>query len=225
MKIILIFLLICCINHTYAATDLDGCYLSSPDDVFIQISHDTLWVKLPSSNADDSTEKILAKCLMKEIDQNFLEINSIESPFDILSQAEQVIYLNTIRKNHGAENDSIAISFDFPYQGEIEIHIYPNMFGSITFLWSPNHKTIVLPKMDSFGYDLYNPLCELQVNEMSKNCVIFSFDAPIQPKGDDIQINQPAFDESLARLYDIRGEYLIVLEDGIMWNGKKYKKQ
>lgn len=221
MKTILMLLCLCCISHTYAATALDGYYLSSSEDVFIQISRDTLWVKLPSSNADDSAEKILAKCLMKKIDQEFIEINSIQSPLDILCQAEHVI-----RKTKKIENDSIAISFDFPnYQGKIEIHIYPNILGDIMFLWSSDHKTIILPKMDSFYYDLYNPLYELQVNGISRNYVIFSFDTPIQSKGDDILINQPAFDESLVKLYDIKGEYLRVLEDGIMWNGKKYKRQ
>lgn len=164
----------------------------------------------------------LAKCSIKRIGDNFIELNS-EHPVDIVRKSMRIVqeYDSTLIHNK-------QVVFDFPCQRKVEIEVITNKFKHLNLEYSSHNRSLILPvQTQSFSYIIY--LKELPMPILGSVCFgIIQYDPLQEIKFEDdkniIHIYLPAINDTFFERFFIQGEYAIICGDSINWKGNVFIK-
>jgi hypothetical protein len=171
----------------------------------------------------------LAKCTIKRINDEFMELNS-PYPYQQLLSGYNI--LKQTVENVG--KDSIKICFQMPYdRGPLSISIslrdfyYPFKWKNYDWEFSQSNSPIILPKtFESFSYSI-SPVQRNQVihEVLGINYgILFIQDNDILVEKDVnyIQINIPSLTNSFFEKYYVNKEYVRIIGDTIIWKGRTF---
>lgn len=209
---------------------LDGTY--SDGMKFIEISKDTLKIMTASYEVYDcpnySKLTCNAICKFNMISKSFLEINSIRHPF------EEAFGDCKITRAKISPNDTAAfpiVNFVFPNITEdvkVEVYSHPNYYSAIS---EDGHCQIIINKYRNSTFkDIDFNVAPLNYNISNLEAQYFGvmfywYAIGIDCQQDEIiTIELPSVTEGLFEQYYIKGEYVRIKSDGLVWRGDFYKK-
>lgn len=166
----------------------------------------------------------LAKCTYKNVDDHFIELNSINDCSGILST----------QSNIDMPNDSILIKFTMPYDigdlciGILTIGDADINDADIEFMYSEQRQTVTIPNgTTSIIFDIkpeylqdFNPNGEYY-GRIRFSVVGFFIEQDVNY----VEIEIPFIDNSFFEEYCVKGEYARIEKDTITWKGERYKKK
>jgi len=173
----------------------------------------------------------LAKCIIKRINDEFMELNS-PYPYELLFSGYNI--LKQTVENVG--KDSIKICFQMPYdRGPLNISIwakdsyYPFRWKDYDWEFSQSNTQITLPKtFESFSYSISPDQKNQVIHEMLgiNYGILFIKDYEIHVEKDVnyIQINIPSLTNSFFEKYYVNKEYVRTVGDTIIWKGRTFIK-
>lgn len=222
MKNIYLFFLFCfCAPTLFAQNKLNGSYFNSAD-FEIAIVDTTFYFVIDQGMHAIFANDTLAKCSIKKVSDNFIELNS-ERPIDIVRKSMRIVqeYDSTIV-------DGKQVIFDFPCQREVEVEVITDNFEFLKFDYSPGRQSLMLPaQTKSFGYvislkelplPLFNGVfCGLVKYEPFQD-IIFENGKNV------IHVSLPAVNDTFFERFLLQGEYARVCGDSIFWKGDVYVK-
>jgi len=209
-------------SFSFGQKDLSGVYYGSSGGK-IEIKGNEFYFIVPSYCVSVYSNDTLAKCTLKLVDFNLIELNSVPA-YVIAHQGLKVekFYDSTIK-------DSIKISFSIPYNWHnLEILVFTDTNKTFRLNYSSNNKELFLPRNTrtidfSISPVMYTP--------HSPDGLYFgvlyypSVEYTIENKYNHISIDIPSIDNAFFERYYIKGEYAKVSNDTIIWKGKIFIKQ
>ena len=166
----------------------------------------------------------LAKCTLKWVDDNFIELNSVPS-YIIAQQGLKVVQSldSTIR-------DSIKVDFSIPYQrNNLDISVFCNSVKTFNLNYSKNSRELILPndtKTITFSISPGIYLTPHSVDGLYYGVLYYSSaEYVIEKRINYILIEIPAIDDTFFEKYYVKGDYAKVSKDSITWKGEVFVKK
>ena len=234
---IVIILLSFCLACPYAkGQDLTGEYVSSLGSKLV-IKGDSLYLLEPQGHIRFWSNDTLAKCYVKRLSDDLIELNSIHPPYKYFLEGSQVIqeYDSTI-------TDGIRFDFVMPYKrsNELEISVervhdmgYKAKHGfwheEYKFDYSDTLKSVTLPHdTRTFCYTI-KPKGGAFIHTPAGACYgvqcVLSPDYDLKPNCNHVTIVLPHMTDSYFEQYFVDSEYAWVSKRKITWKGVTYKKR
>lgn len=210
-------------SKTYSQKKIEGKYYKESGS-YIEINNDYFKIILPNSASNGIYSEIRTEGRIQQIDNNFLELNSLKDPF-----IEATRNLEIIRKpDRELSNDSLKIKFFLPYtNGILRITIYTEISKTFSFNYSKDNKECTIPFIGgniSFlirpDYILPHTAEGLFYGILEYNTLDFFLEKDIN----NIEVNIPTIDNSFFEKYYIKGDYARIVNDSIIWKGEIYRK-
>ena len=228
MKSLLSLVLLFILGGPLLPSSLDGFY-HSEDGLTIHISNGQA---VFSYSEGHSIERTVAVCTITEEDEHFIRIDS-PTPYD------RVMDCIHFEESYSADfhPDSVYVTFDFPVRNEeywIEICDDKNntLIPCKEFKY-PEQKQIVIPRaipslnsyswgIKSKGFSLTSELFKLYV-ALDLWCVF-----PISYRNyrtNILRISVPCIDDDFFEQAWIKGEYIKVCDEGLIWRGSLFRRE
>jgi len=221
MKKLILFVLIICSTYIFGQkNNIDGIYFTKYKGEYIEIKKDVfIYVTLQNTIYINDT---LAKCKINRISNDFIEINS-DMPAYIARKSTEIIQsMDTTVK------DSIKVIFSIPYEWKLDIEIINKHNFKKYFLMYPNAKEIMLPqdiKVISFLLEPYHKnMTSLEGFDYGIRHY-YSLEYNIKESINKIEIKIPAIDNGFFERNYVKGEYVRVLNNTLIWRGTVFKKK
>jgi len=166
----------------------------------------------------------LAKCTFKWIDDNFIELNSIQ-PYIIVQQGLKVVQSFDL-----TNKDSIVISFLIPFQrNNLDISVFTNALKSFDLNYSKDNRELMLPndtKSMTFTISPGIYLTPHSPDGLYYGVLYYSSaEYVIEKNVNHISIEVPAVDDTFFEKYYVKGDYTKVSKDTIIWKGEVFVKK
>ena len=174
----------------------------------------------------------LAKCTIKRINDEFMELNS-PYPYQLLFSG-----YNILKRTVGnVGKDSIKICFQMAYdRGPLNISIlsrdsyYPFKWKNYDWKFSQSNSQITLPKtFESFSYTISPDQKNQVIHEVLgiNYGILFiqDYDILVEKDVNYIQINIPSLTNSFFEKYYVKKEYARIIGDTIFWKGRTFIKK
>lgn len=192
-------------------------------DYCLQIKKDSFKLVVQHTSPLMRSSEIWAEGVLKRINKDFIELNTINIPWEKVQKTIEVI-----QKRESYIND-IEIKFTIPYnRTDLEITIYDEDFNSYMYIYSKNNNKIKIPKTESISFYIV-PVNLLPHTPQGNFYGIIGFDSMIEyqiKEGmNNIEFIIPAIDDSFFERYNIVGDYARILNDSIIWKGDIYIKR
>ena len=191
----------------------------------LQLCQDTLTIKCPPNCYGVAPETILTRCLVKKVNENFLEINSLETnPVEMLKKSEKIVY-----HEDSISMDCVMVYFDFPNYSynPVRIMIIPEEGSPFIFTAQWLNHALMMPKSaKSFSYILFNDLFSLTSSRgISYQVLAYATGTQVNvaDKVASVSIYQPALSGELQESYYLKGEYIRMVGKELIWRGNVYK--
>lgn len=201
------------ISGTY--TNAAGMEIKIQDSTFIYI--------IPQNHLPVYANDTLAKCIYNRINDQFIEINSIENYSSILRS------MRIIQSKRNNSNDSITIKFVIPYiKSNLEIEVFTNCCKSYKLDYSQEKQEISIPRTSSgISFSICPEyLVELNFEGQYAGRIRFnSIEYTIDNNNNYTEIKIPAIKDSFFDSFYMKGEYVRILQDSLTWKGDTFLKK
>ena len=208
-------------------SSLDGFY-HSKKGLTIQISEGQAVISYSEGN---SIERTVAVCTITEENDSFIRIDG-PSPYD------RVMSCIRFEESYSADfhPDSVYVTFDFPVRNEeywikvcdVSISLSPCM----EFKY-PEQKQIVIPRVipslntyswgiKSNGFSVTSDLFNLYVTQDLRCVFPVSYS---NYRTNILRISVPSVDDDFFEQAWVKGEYIKVCDEGLIWRGDLYKRE
>jgi hypothetical protein len=222
-KIILLSIGICFSVSLFAQKDISGIYYNEYGQQ-IKIKNNKFIFTAQQTHYPIYYNDTLAKCSIKRIDKNLIEINS-EPPWYIAMKSLKMVQSIDTTVNA----DSIKISFAIPYdRGILDISVSTDKFQYFDLSYSKDNKVLMLPKnIKTINFSLSPQQQPVHSPEGIFFGVLYcSFlEYSIEQNMNSIIIEIPAIDNAFFEKYYVKGEYVRIKHNKLVWKGKVYVKE
>jgi hypothetical protein len=206
---------------TLSPQKISGIYTNEAG-IQIKIEGNTFIYIIPQSHSPIYTNDTIAKCTFNIIDDQFIEINSIDDYSSILKS------MRFIQNKIDKINDSILIKFIIPYnRTKLKIKVYDDYPKLYELEYSERKQAISISnksKQIAF-YIRPESLLDVDFDGQYFGRVSFtSLEYVIDKNVNYIEIEIPAIDNSFFEKYYIKGEYVRIVNDTIIWKGEVFTK-
>lgn len=227
MRHICLFVIIWVLSSPLLQAKSNRCviYRSPLSIEVLQLCHDTLTIKWTAECYGVTPETILTRCLVKKVNENFLEINSLETnPVEMIKRSEKIVY-----HEDSVSKDSVMIYFDFPNYSynPVRIMISPEVGSPFVFTAQRLNHVLIMPKSTkSFSYILINDLVFLGFRGVSCQVLAYATGTQVNVAGKitSVFICQPALSNQLQESFYLKGEYIRMVGEKLIWRGNVYEK-
>jgi hypothetical protein len=222
---ILLGVCICFSIALFGQKDISGIYTNEAgmkikvdDNLFYYMGHNS-----PEIGFIIYYNDTLAKCTYNWINDQFIELNSIDDYTSILKSMR--FTQSIIDKS----NDSILIKFIVPYnrRGKLQIEIYADYKGPYKLEYSQKNQEINIPSNVKEIMFSISPeyLLESGFEGQCYGRIRFnSIEYFIEKNINYIEIEIPTIDNSFFEKYYIKGEYARITQGKIEWKGEVFRK-
>lgn len=227
MKRIFFMSLICFSLSTYAQSEIEGTY----EDEFgykVVIKDSMFYYIEPQKHLALLYNDTLAVCSIRECGNEFIELNTTQSPSQRLYQGFSVK-----TESSSDMNEHIDVYFSTLYTGKLDISLFIFPSDSIVaFEYSQSNNKVKIPHdVESFYFKIGPKFNDIPLHDFG-GCyygVLFVASRMITIKNsrekiDRIYINIPAFTNDFFEKYYVYGEYAKITSGEITWKGRTFKK-
>lgn len=222
-KIVLLGLCIICSNVAIAQkNDITGIYYNK-SGYCLQLRSDSIKLLVSQVSPLTRSSDLWFEGKYERVNKNFIEINSINNPWQEVQKTIEVTQKKKSDKNN------IEVKFLIPYsRSDLNITIYTNNdFNSYEFIYSANNHNIIIPKTKKISFYIV-PEYLIPHTPIGAFYGIIAFDSmvdyTIEDDMDYVEISIPAMSNSFFETYYIEGDYARIVDDDIIWKGEVYKK-
>ena len=204
-----------------------GSYYSEKGFVFT-IEDSLAVLRFPEEHLPTRYTDTVAVCRITPENDSFIRIDS-KSPYDTVSDCLQIE--ESVSKT--CSPDSLYISFWFPVEyTSLRIDIVDYLtFDTVAVIEYPEKKSIVLPRSDNliFGIEPISVSGDLSIfNLYNVFGLLPAFPISYKAKSDSTNIfiiSVPCINEGFFEQIWIQGEYVKLVEDGLVWRGMVFHPQ
>lgn len=206
-----------------AQNNLSGIYYSE-SGVQLKIENERFRLIMPNNARNGWYSEIMAEGIVKQIDNSFIELNSLPIPYMEVLESMKIIEKSMDSISH----DSIKVKLRIPRQiGELKISISTDLFKNYDFNYTKNNQEIKIPSNVREISIYIEPEYIIPHNPEGQFFGLLSFSFiqhEILQGVNFIEIELPAIDDSFFERYYIKGDYARIVKDTIIWKGDVYTK-
>ena len=226
-QILLIICICCYCIPLLGQKDLSGNYYNELG-MFIKIENNKFTYIIPQTHSPIFYSDTLAECTFERVDNNFIEINSVSPLLSLQNE------LHISQNFETSIDDSIKVVFMAPYySGSLTISIttdftFQNLYE---FHYSKNNNSIMLPKTTtSFLYGFAPQSSSIKTHDVEGAfygimCIEPLLFCNVESGKNAISITIPALNNSFFEKYYVKGEYVRIRGNNIIWKGEEFIKE
>jgi hypothetical protein len=206
----------CFIISSFGQKDISGVYTNEAG-MQIKIEGNAFIYTIPQVHSPVYSNDTLARCTYNRIDDQFIEINTVDDYASILKT------LRFTQSKTDKSNDSILVKFIMPYnKSKLKIEIHADYEVLYKLEYSQKNQGISIPKNTNKIVLYIRPeyFLESGFDGQYYGRVCFnSIEYEVGSNINKIDIEIPAIDDSFFEKYYLKGEYVRVSRDKIEWKG------